>query len=155
MIGIRKVIDTGEVSKGALYFHFDSKDAAVDARMDQIRKSEIGEDIADGGGELEAVAGAGRGEHRLWHAGHRIDDEALIGRDGVDAALHRQRVTRRVRDVACQALTDQAELVRARRPVGIARVHRLAPEMRPAELEAGMFVEWEAVEGPFLDTEDA
>ncbi|CAB4902768.1 TetR/AcrR family transcriptional regulator [Rhodococcus kroppenstedtii] len=32
---IRKVIDTGEVSKGALYFHFDSKDAAVDAVLDE------------------------------------------------------------------------------------------------------------------------
>src|SRR6202035_5672898 len=60
---------------------------ACDVMRGRAGGGEVGEDFADRGGELEAVSGAGRGDHDLGCARQTIDDEIAVGRHGVEAGL--------------------------------------------------------------------
>ena len=60
---------------------------------------EVGEDFADRGRELEAVPGAGRGDHDLRRAGQPIDDEIAVGRHRVEAGLGLEQAPVRGRQV--------------------------------------------------------
>ena len=51
----------------------------------------FGEDFTDRRREIEAVAGAGRGDDDIRRAGQPVDDEIAVGRDRVEAGLGRGR----------------------------------------------------------------
>ena len=66
--------------------------ANIDGGASGLRQ--IGQRLADHRRELEAVAGAGRGDHDALASGQAIDDEIAVGRHGVEAGLgvgHRAR----------------------------------------------------------------
>ncbi len=102
---------------------------------------EIRRHFAQHRAELVAMARAGRDGDDLRCIRQGVDDEMLVRRHGVHAALDRQRIAGGVGQVAGKALLDRGDLLRARRAVGVVGVDRLAREMRAAELEAGVLPE--------------
>src|SRR6478752_566819 len=101
-------------------------------------RCKVREDLAHDSGELVAVPRAGRGDHDLWKVWQGVDDEMLVGREGVEADPRREVLAVSLRDVAGQALAQALDVGQAGIAVQGLRVAGLAAVVRPADLDAGM-----------------
>src|SRR5215213_1899263 len=114
---------------------------------------EIGQDLADNRGELEAVPGAGRGDNDLGKIGQHIEDEMLVWGIGEHAGAQGHGWAVRRRKVARGGLAQWRFVTGVRLPLEIVGVNSLLPMMVKTDLETRYVVLWEAVVAPLRDHE--
>src|SRR3954452_18837474 len=104
---------------------------------------EIGQNLADNRGELEAVSGARRGDHDLGNVRQHIEDEMLVRGIGEHASAQGHGRAVRRRKVACRCLAQRSFVVGVRLPPEIIRVNSLLQMMVKTDLEPRYVVLWE------------
>jgi len=119
------------------------QEADVVARVAVGRK--VGEDLADDGAELEAVAGEAAPDDDLRRVRQPVEDEVLVGAVLEEAGLERHRRPGAVREVALGELAEEPLVVGPRLPLELVRGAVLAEVVVAAELEAGDPEDGEAV----------
>jgi hypothetical protein len=114
---------------------------------------EVGQDLADYRGELEAVPRTRRGNHDLGKFRQHVEDEMLVRgiREHAGAQGHSRTVRRR--KVACGRLAQRGLVVRVRLPLKIVRVDPLLKMMVKTDLESWHVVPWETVISPLRNHE--
>ena len=112
---------------------------------------EIGQDLADNRGELEAVPGARRGDHDLGKVRQHVEDEMLVRGIGEHAGAQGHGRAVRRRKVACRRLAQRSFVVGVGLSLEIVRVDPLLQMMVKADLESRHVVLWEAVVSPLRD----
>ena len=86
---------------------------------------EIGQNLADNRGELEAVPGARRGDHDLGNVRQHVEDEMLVRGIGEHAGAKGHGRAVRRRKVACGGLAQWRFVVGVGFPLEIVRVNPL------------------------------
>src|SRR5215212_2925422 len=114
---------------------------------------EVGQDLADYRGELEAVPRTRRGDHDLGKFWQHVDDEMLVRgiREHAGAQGHNRAVRRR--KVARGRLAQRSLVVEVRLPLKIVRIDPLLKMMVKTDLESRHVVPWETVISPFWNHE--
>src|SRR3954468_3601739 len=106
---------------------------------------EAGEDLADDGAELEAVAREAASDDDLRDVRERVEDEVLVRAVLEEAGLERHRRAGAVGKVALGELTQDRLVVGPRLAVELVRGRALAQVVVAAELEPGDAEDGEAV----------
>ncbi len=97
---------------------------------------EVGEDLADHRRELEAVAGAGRGDDDLRRARQTVDQEIAVRGHGVETGLGRDHAAIRGGKMRRDGGADQGLVGRRYGPIATLRIDPLVTMMMLGDLDA-------------------
>jgi hypothetical protein len=112
---------------------------------------EISEDFADRGRELEAVPGAGRGDHDLGRARQAIDDEIAVGSHGVEAGLGLDHSSIGGRQVLGDGGTDEPLVLGGDGSIAGLGFDVLVGVVMLGDLDGGRAQDWKVVRKAVVD----
>src|SRR3954447_14171450 len=95
---------------------------ADDVASGPALRHQVGQDFTDRRGELEAVAGAGRGDQDVRRRGQAADQEIAVGRHGVEARLGGPERPCRRRNVSSHEWADPRFALRRDDTIDMVRI---------------------------------